>query len=274
MDAAELGTSELVTNALLHGRPPLSLRVRGTSSHPRIEVRDASTAPPTQPGAGEGDDILATVGRGLSMVAMSAVAWGATIEEHGKVVWFEPATEVGGDSLPNMVVDSAAPPDEIPLSAAALPVRLIDIDVRTALGLWHQYTDLRRELRLLSVAHQDQYPLAANLSAMFESYERAMPRKIVKAIRAAHARGVRRLTFEAPMEPESAPILTTMLEMFDLADAFCKAERLLAIQRTPDQRSLHVWWLSECVRQLGGAEPTPYPRPAPGMRSPSSQQVS
>ena len=46
VDAAQLGVSELVTNALIHSHPPLSVRVRGTVDHPRIEVVDSSPVPP------------------------------------------------------------------------------------------------------------------------------------------------------------------------------------------------------------------------------------
>ena len=46
VDAAQLGVSELVTNALIHSQPPLSVRVRGTIDHPRIEVVDSSPVPP------------------------------------------------------------------------------------------------------------------------------------------------------------------------------------------------------------------------------------
>ncbi|WP_447644734.1 ATP-binding protein [Nocardioides zeae] len=34
LDAAELGVSELVTNALLHATEPVTVRVRGTRAHP------------------------------------------------------------------------------------------------------------------------------------------------------------------------------------------------------------------------------------------------
>ena len=46
VECAELGVSELVTNALLHGEPPIQVRVRGTAEHPRIEVRDSSLEAP------------------------------------------------------------------------------------------------------------------------------------------------------------------------------------------------------------------------------------
>src|SRR6478752_4254635 len=45
-ECAELGVSELVTNALLHADAPYDVRVRGTREHPRVEVRDGSQEPP------------------------------------------------------------------------------------------------------------------------------------------------------------------------------------------------------------------------------------
>ena len=80
-DCAELGVSELVTNALLHGEPPITVRVRGTVQHPRIDVRDSSLEPPVLPApAAEGDaeELLLTYGRGLTLVARSADAWAAS----------------------------------------------------------------------------------------------------------------------------------------------------------------------------------------------------
>src|SRR3978361_656819 len=46
VDAALRGLPELVPNALIHSQPPLSVRVRGTIDHPRIEVVDSSPVPP------------------------------------------------------------------------------------------------------------------------------------------------------------------------------------------------------------------------------------
>ena len=38
-ECAELGVSELVTNALLHAVPPIYVAVRGTREHPRSGTR-------------------------------------------------------------------------------------------------------------------------------------------------------------------------------------------------------------------------------------------
>ena len=74
--------------------PPIKVRVRGTWEHPRVEVIDGSTEPPILPGSeplGDDDDLLLTFGRGLGIVARCSTAWGAEIEDDGKVVWFVPA---------------------------------------------------------------------------------------------------------------------------------------------------------------------------------------
>jgi len=47
-ESARLAVSELVTNAILHAEPPMTVHVRGTVEHPRIEVTDQSMVPPQQ----------------------------------------------------------------------------------------------------------------------------------------------------------------------------------------------------------------------------------
>ena len=44
-DSARLGVSELVTNAILHAEPPITVSVRGTVARPRIEVVDHTLIP-------------------------------------------------------------------------------------------------------------------------------------------------------------------------------------------------------------------------------------
>src|SRR4051812_9214481 len=92
-DAAALGVSELVTNAILHADPPIVIRLGGTPTHPRVEVHDTSPVPPTVRNMNREDRVLATIGRGLGIVAMYSSTWGAEISTQGKVVWFEPAVE-------------------------------------------------------------------------------------------------------------------------------------------------------------------------------------
>ena len=80
---AALATTELVTNALVHGRPPIELRLRVESSDVLIEVRDRATYQPRKLRPEETDEH----GRGLQIVAALASRWGTRPTEHGKAVW-------------------------------------------------------------------------------------------------------------------------------------------------------------------------------------------
>jgi anti-sigma regulatory factor (Ser/Thr protein kinase) len=97
--SAELGVSELVTNAVLHGRTPFTVAVRRTTSGVRIEVSDRSPLPPQVRRL----STFASTGRGLRLVAAVSSTWGivpAPPEDGGgKTVWFEPVEEPSDDGF-------------------------------------------------------------------------------------------------------------------------------------------------------------------------------
>lgn len=84
-DTAELLLSELVTNAVLHARSRITVRVDLSPACLRMEVADDSPRPPvTRHYSAE-----ATTGRGLNLVAALAQRWGVLPEGQGKAVWVE-----------------------------------------------------------------------------------------------------------------------------------------------------------------------------------------
>lgn len=91
LDAMLLCTSELVTNAVLHGAPPFELVITVRASHLRVEVRDGddTVARRRDPLA---NDTLS--GRGLGIVETLTERWGSEPEGDGKVTWFEMACAV------------------------------------------------------------------------------------------------------------------------------------------------------------------------------------
>ncbi|MEP7089946.1 MAG: SpoIIE family protein phosphatase [Nocardioidaceae bacterium] len=91
LDAA-LATSELVTNALLHGRGPVDLRMRLEGAEVLIEVRDRATYQPRKLRPQDDDEH----GRGLQIVAALATRWGTRPTEQGKAVWCVLSTRAGG----------------------------------------------------------------------------------------------------------------------------------------------------------------------------------
>jgi anti-sigma regulatory factor (Ser/Thr protein kinase) len=85
-NVAELLTSELVTNAIVHAHSECRLSVDVDPTRVRVEVRDSSPVLPPPP---KPPDPEATSGRGLVLVDTLATRWGTERARGGKRVWFE-----------------------------------------------------------------------------------------------------------------------------------------------------------------------------------------
>ncbi|MBZ9596700.1 serine/threonine-protein phosphatase [Streptomyces yangpuensis] len=85
-DLGVLAASELVANSLQHGTPPMRLRLRRTDRRLIIEVTDGDDHLPRRRRAEPADE----TGRGISIVATIASAWGSRrTPGGGKAVWCE-----------------------------------------------------------------------------------------------------------------------------------------------------------------------------------------
>ncbi|HUR50590.1 MAG TPA: ATP-binding protein [Mycobacteriales bacterium] len=85
-DRAALLVSELVTNAVIHGRSRATLVAERPGGHLRIAVLDTDLRLPVGPGPLTLD---AESGRGLRIVDALADRWGVEAVEGGKAIWFE-----------------------------------------------------------------------------------------------------------------------------------------------------------------------------------------
>ncbi len=263
VECAELGVSELVTNALLHGAPPIQVRVRGTWEHPRVEVRDGSTTPPLLPSTVEPtdeDDLLLTFGRGLSIVARSSEAWGAEIEEDGKIVWFNPAPVFSEeDGAEGVITGIVSEPRSMSDSPGMIEFEIRDVPLRSYVAFHRHYRELRREVRLLALAHEADYPLAKSLSDLFGALEQPLHDGMgLDQVEAALEAGSTTTDVHVVMDAASADVIGRFIELLDLADAFCREERLLSLARTVEQQRFQEWFLGEFVRQANGEEPLPW----------------
>ena len=89
VDDAQLLVSELVGNAVRHGRTAIALRVRSSPPGIGVAVTDHGATPVEERVAMP--DEHATSGRGLAIVAALSSAWGVDAADPppGKTVWFE-----------------------------------------------------------------------------------------------------------------------------------------------------------------------------------------
>lgn len=82
--------SELITNSVLHGGPPIVLALECDEQVLRVRVRDGSTTMPPGATPSDPDD---ESGRGISLVDLLTDTWGVqpVEDEHGpgKEIWFE-----------------------------------------------------------------------------------------------------------------------------------------------------------------------------------------
>ncbi len=275
-DCAALGVSELVTNALLHAGPPIEVQVRGTVEHPRVEVRDGSTRPPLLTGGPGGpsaapederaelDDHLLTFGRGLDMVARAAVAWGAEIEEKGKVCWFEPAAELAEEAgvsgfLSGLVEGSQRPPPAEATNEEPMTVRLLGVPVGCHVDFQQHYRELRRELRLLALSHESDYPMARELAPLFAPLEESLRHDLgLTAIEEAMAADRQVVDLTVSLAPSRIGWLGVLADLLDMADVFCREQRLLVRERTPERARFARWLLGEFQDQRAGRPPAPW----------------
>ena len=149
LDDAQLALSELVTNAVLHGREPLVVVLRLAADGLRVEVRDGSPVSPSFSLL----DPTAVTGRGLLLISALCDRWGVEPRTGGKSVWFELQAE-GADERAETDVDAllAAWGDDLPGDPALEQVRIVltDLDTHLVARSEAHVEALLRELRLLA----------------------------------------------------------------------------------------------------------------------------
>ena len=264
VESARLGISELVTNAILHAEPPILVRLAGSPGRPRVEVHDSSLEPPTLRDMTDEARLLATVGRGLSIVAMYSETWGAEMSAHGKVVWFEPTREGDLDVdrlVPGHVFDLDALVDGLPgqRTPERIPITLLGMPVRVFLHYRLWYDELRRELRLLGLGGAGDAPIAQELTELSVQveHERRLARG-TSQLEDAAASGIDSVDLHYDVPLTAPATMGRLREVLLEADAFCREQRLLTVASSPQLTALREWYLGEFVRQGRGEPPVPW----------------
>lgn len=272
-ESARLAVSELVTNAILHADPPMTVHVRGTVEHPRIEVTDHSLVPPQQRHSGprvDQDDEFTwtTFGRGLDLVASFARRWGADIDPRGegKVVWFEPAPEASPTPVEGELFDldeavarlgevAPVPDDRVTIELRGMPTELFR-------HLRLHFNELGRELRLLALTDPEKYPIAVEFAETYLQIEHERRHAVgLDALESAMQSGQETvdLTYRVPATaPDSMTRVAALLERIYRSFA---EEKLLAVRPSPELMSLQRWYLGEFSRQAHGHRPIPWQGP-------------
>lgn len=265
----ELVVSELVTNATLHGAPPIVVRLGTVDDCIRVEVADVGRTLPVQ----MLDNPENTTGRGLSLVAALSRHWG--IEPNapvGKVVWAEICREQDSGVSPSPQMDEeailASWPGLDDQADLRYTVRLGMVPTDFLLAAKAHIDSVVREMELMrgdSARTGVAMPPAVEMLIDTVTTGFAEARSEIKrqALDAA-ARGDRVTSLELHLPLGAAAAGEKYLAALDEADRFARSAHLLTLAAPPAHRLFRRWYVQSLVDQLralaGGQTPTP-PQP-------------
>jgi len=266
-DSARLAVSELVTNAILHAEPPMTVHVRGTIEHLRVEVTDQSLVPPQRRNSGMLLDVedtfsWSTMGRGLDLVATHSVKWGADISPNGlgKVVWFEPSpavreTPVEGEvfTMDEALVGLGAEPAD---PSTLVDIELLGMPVELFSHLRRHFNELGRELRLLAISDGDRYPLALEFAETYlqVEYERRQVRGL-DVLDQAIADGLEAVDLHYAAPPTAPATMDRLRDLLQDVYDQLTGKVLLSVRPPAVLIEVQQWYFGEFRRQGKGEAP-------------------
>ncbi|HET9077977.1 MAG TPA: SpoIIE family protein phosphatase [Acidimicrobiales bacterium] len=264
-DDAELVVSELVTNATLHGVPPILVRVLA-GGRVRVEVSDEGRSAPIVLRR----NTEAMTGRGLAMVGALSSAWGVDPSAAGgKVVWAElggegGAVNPGTDAGRDIEALLAAWSDE-DLSPATYTVRLGAVSTDLLLSAKAHIDNVVRELTLMREGEAVRgNSLPPDLEALVETVTvdfAAARSEIKRQAVAAAGRGDELTDLELHLPTSAADAGERYLVALDQADRYARASNLLTLAPPRVHRLFRQWYVGSLVDQLralsSGQEPAP-----------------
>ena len=250
LDDGELALSELVTNAVLHGREPIQVSVVTSPAALRVEVCDANPVSPSFSML----DPTAVTGRGLLLISAVSDAWGVEPAPDGKVVWFE--LRAGTDTQTELDIDAllASWGDELAEDPALEDVRVVltDLDVGLTARAEAHVEALLRELTLLATGTVSpaQRRTATNVLAAAVGVE-PVRAELRHQLSLAVARGDARVDVHLTIRREDAELVRDFSHAADAADRLSRSSPLLLAPAPAELSHARRSYLQRILAQLG-----------------------
>jgi PAS domain S-box-containing protein len=263
VDTALLLTSELVTNAVLHARSDVQVRVvvDSTRNDVRVEVHDESAMLP----ASRAHALDSMTGRGLHIVGQLADDYGVDVDGStgtrssnggGKTVWFSLAAVRAHDREPS----PEHFPDLLPTSGPTVNVEWQDLPLLLFQVVLEHNEALMREFALERLGEIDPVSDTAPPPVAAAAAARARLAQAVAEYRPlAGTQGHADVTLR--LEPRDVSALAGLLPVLEEAEQLSAAGRILTQPALPELRQLREWCITEIVRQAEGAAPIPWRTP-------------
>jgi len=261
VDCAELATSELVTNAVLHARTPVTVILEPSEDRWRVAIADLSPAMATPVRQATGQ--VRSSGRGLHILSSISHRWGIEDEPPGKRIWFEPVADDARSSAPAATApaprDPRSRPDRRRVELRQAPVSLL----RQAR---QRIADLHREMLLVSFAMLEDPPsgshadVATRLVELAQAVEPIITELLRDQILPARlvATGADLAHLTCPFPPAGVDV-SSWPDLLDEADDYCRSERLLTLAASRREAMARRWLLTEVARQSSGQPPVTWP---------------
>lgn len=270
--SATLGVSELVTNAVLHVRSNIVVRLVDDGRRIRIEVYDESSRAPDGilPRVITAEERPSSLGRGLLIVDSISHAWGVSYEHLGKCVWFQPAPESEAEDGSAPAFEPTEPIPQIegipgadfPASAAGslVTVTIVDLPIHLFLRYRARFHDLRREMTLIALGHGGGKTIAHRLVYLAQRIEAFRGRSLESSLQitAALRAGSDRTTIIFEIPRFLAPDILELRNLLNESDEFCHDEELLTLAPGPQEKAFRGWYLDEMASQAIGRPGIPW----------------
>ena len=224
---AALAISELVTNAVLHAREPITVTIWVGDSEVVVRVRDGSPLSPSFSML----DPTAVTGRGLVLVSAVADAFGVDAVEGGKEVWFSlTRTDIGEKATVDVDELLASWADDLEIDPAKEAVRVVitDLDVAAMIACEAHTEGVLREMAITAASSEGATTPAHSLLAA------ATPLDAMRAdVRRQLAHAVRRsrptLDIRLTVRREDAELVRGLMHTLDHADRLSRRGELLSL---------------------------------------------
>ena len=248
----DLMVSEIVTNAIVHGRAPIELRLSVDMSGCRVEVHDHH---PGLPRARHYSETSMT-GRGLHIVETLADRWGAFPDGAGKVVWFEV-----GDPRPRLFATEILPDaGDSPATRAVITLCQCPLLLHLA---WQEHTQALLRRYALTQVRSDSSALSAHaqagaaLSLLFEQLPVPPGIDIADALLGATDPQVTADEVHVELTPTAPDDFEVLLHLLRAAYEAGRESRVVGPTQ-PELVEFGEWVCAQVRQQRAGAPPEPW----------------
>ncbi|HEV8296780.1 MAG TPA: ATP-binding protein [Acidimicrobiales bacterium] len=266
----ELVTGELAANAVLHAGTDFTLELSLGASVIRIQVDDGSPVIPTPRGYGPD----AGTGRGLAVIAASALRWGVRSAPPGKRVWAEIARDGEVPTAPTQpdVMITEMPGRVLPndLGVGNWSVRFIRVPVESYRQLQQHNDEILRDFALLRMQTENgvDATVPARLVELMEAVRGMFVRQrdqLREQLDRAVARGDELVDLLGWYNHAGIEASARYLDALEEADDFCRSGHLFGTPARPHVAALRRWIVEEMRAQAIDNRP---PRPPPAAARP------